>query len=116
VLVGSHVTGDPVGVAQYGRRTRDPEVLVEGKPGQGDIGFVGAPLIQHSGVDRASDRYGDVGRAQPLQDVLGVGALDEELPERRLVVHRHRFTGSALLGIDPRNPVRLAPRVVDHRL
>ncbi|CAB4737336.1 unannotated protein [freshwater metagenome] len=86
-----------------------------GDSGDGDIGLVGAALIEHPGVDRAADRAVDVGGAQPLQQCRRVATRYEELAEGGLLEDRHGLAGRPLLGIDPGDPVLLAPRVVDGR-
>ena len=45
-----------------------------GNSGDGDIGLVGAALIEHPGVDRTADRAVDIGGAQPLQQGRRVAA------------------------------------------
>ncbi len=82
-------------------------------PGDRDVALVGAPGVEHSRVDRAPDRHGDIGGAQPLQRLFGVPSHHEVLGERRLVEHRDGLTSGALLGDRPLHPGRTFPGVLD---
>ena len=97
-----------------GRATDDEEFGDPGA-GDGDIGFVGAAIVEHSGVHRTTDRHRDIGRAQPLQGFFRVRSGEQVLGERGLVEHRHAGAGVDLLGDRPRQPVLLAPGVFNAR-
>ena len=115
-----HVVGgmavDPVGIAHDGCRTRHPHELVMGNTGDRDVGLVGAAFIEHAGVHDITNGNVDVSGAQPLEQTLGVAALDQKLAEAGLIEDCNVITRCTLLVIDPRDPVLLAPGIVDRRI
>ena len=109
------VAADPVGIARHLGRAGDDQEFVARQPGNGEIAFVGAALVQQPGIDRASHRRGNVVGAEMLEGRLRVPALHQELAERGFVGHRNGLARRLVLGCHRVEPGAATPAVLHVR-
>ncbi|MNS98181.1 hypothetical protein D3C72_1325390 [compost metagenome] len=83
------------------------------QPRHGQVGFIGAAIVEHGGVHGLPRRHGHVVAHHVLQHGLGIGTLDDVLGERTHVEQRHRLAAGAVFRAAPRQPVLLPERVAD---
>ena len=105
------MAGQPVEVADLGRRSGDDQVAVLGLAGDGEVGLDSAPFVQPLGIDDTAGLDGDVIGRDLVEHFLGAGALEPELGERGLVEQADILSYRPVFGGGMIEPVLTAEAV-----